>query len=88
MQLTFDPDKVTDDEIVKRMGEVAAKLVPLGDMSHADQMNRGTMWPFVFYQWARRLQSIIIEKDMKIATQRAELIEVRKELSALKKRKQ
>ena len=88
MQLTFDPDKVADDDIVKRMGEVASELVPVGDISHADQMNRTTMWPFVFYQWARRLQSIIIEKDMFIERQRAELIEVRKELSALKKRKQ
>jgi hypothetical protein len=88
MQLTFNPDTVPDDEIVKRMGEVAAELVPVGDISHADQMNRATMWPFVFYQWARRLQSIIIEKDMKINQQRNELIEVRKELSALKKRKQ
>lgn len=88
MQLTFNPDEVKDDEIIKRMGEVAAELVPVGDISHADQMNRGTMWPFVFYQWARRLQAIANEKDIKIAQQRSELIEVRKELSALKKKKQ
>lgn len=79
---------MTDSEVLRYVKDELPILVPIeAEPSWGEQERRRDTWPFRFYRLMMRMQSIIIEKEHFIRKQREELIEVRKELSALKRNK-
>lgn len=86
--MDWDWEDITDEEIIPFMTNKAVELVPVIEpTTFENQEKRAVEYPFVALRLAKRLQFTINEQQEQLNRQRAELIEVRKELSQLKRKK-
>lgn len=80
-------EKMTTDAILRMATDIAVKEVPVTTGDIKDQEYRKQTPQFIFVRMIRRLNIIINDLQNTIKKQRNELIEVKKELSKLKRNK-
>lgn len=83
----YDADKVLPNRILHIASEFASHMNPAFTGSYDEQQIRKAQWPALFVGLVSVLQHAYWEAQDKIRSQREELIEIKKELSALKRAK-